>query len=337
MAIVSWKQAIAKHQVPRLRKSLWQILNTLIPYLALCGVMYWTLGVSYWLTLAVAVVAAAFMVRTFMLFHDCAHGSFFRSQRANHLLGFVAGVLTFTPFEQWRHTHALHHATSGDLDRRGTGDIWTLTVQEYVEASRSKRLAYRVFRNPFVLFVIAPTYLFLVGQRFPARGSGSRERRSVYWTNGTLLMIGIAMSLTIGLKAYLLIQIPVMMLAGTAGLWLFYVQHQYDGVYWQRRPQWSFVEAALHGSSYYKLPRLLQWFSGNIGFHHIHHLSPCIANYNLEACHRAAPLFESVKPLTLFASLRSMAFRLWDEKSGRLVGYRRLREVRRQRRAAAFS
>jgi len=330
MNMLSWKQAVTRHQEPVLRKSIWQVINTLIPYLTLCGVMIWSLDVSYWLTLAVAVAAGGFLIRIFIIFHDCGHGSFFRSQRANHFWGFVTGVLTFTPYHQWRQKHALHHATSGDLDRRGTGDIWTLTVQEYFEAPRWKRLAYRLFRNPFVLFVLLPLYLFLIHQRFPSPAVGRRERLGVHWTNGALLLIAIAMSMTIGIKAYLLIQLPVMMITGTVGLWLFYVQHQFEGVYWKRREHWGFAEAALHGSSFYKLPRILQWFSGNIGFHHIHHLSPRIPNYNLEKCHQADPLFQSVKPITLGSSLRSFTYRLWDEQRGKLIGYRHLRELRRR-------
>ena len=320
----SWKEVVARHQVPMLRKSLWQILNSLLPYLALCGLMLWTVHISYWLTLAVAFAAAGFMIRIFIIFHDCGHGSFFRSERANHVLGFVTGVLTYTPYHQWRHKHALHHATSGDLDRRGIGDIWTMTVEEYARARPGKRLAYRLFRNPFVLFVIAPLYLFLIHQRFPSRGVGRKERLGVHWTNGALLAIAVLMSLTVGLKAYLLTQLPVMVITGTAGLWLFYVQHQFEGVYWQRRGDWGFAEAALRGSSFYKLPRILQWFSGNIGFHHVHHLAPRIPNYNLEKCHQADPLFQSIKPITLLSSLRSFTYRLWDEQRGKLTGYRRL-------------
>ena len=321
---------MARYQEPMLRKSIWQVINSLIPYLSLCGLMIWTLHISYWLTLALAVPAAGFMIRVFIIFHDCGHGSFFKSQRANHVLGFITGVLTFTPYHQWRHKHALHHATSGDLDGRGIGDIWTLTVQEYVDAPLWKRIAYRFFRNPFVLFVVLPMYLFLIHQRIPSRNVGRRERLGVHCTNATILAIATLMTLTIGFKGYLLIQLPVMTITGTVGLWLFYVQHQFEGVYWQRRKAWGFTEAALNGSSFYKLPRILQWFSGNIGFHHVHHLSPRIPNYNLEACHQAEPLFQRVKPITLLSSLRSFTYRLWDEQRGKLIGYRRLRELRRQ-------
>jgi len=329
--MLSWKQAIAKHQKPMLRKSIWQVLNTFIPYLGLCVLMFWTLHISYWLTLAIAVVAAGFMVRIFIIFHDCGHGSFFKSQHANDFVGFVTGVLTFTPYHQWRHKHALHHATSGDLDRRGTGDIWTLTIQEYVAAPRWQRLAYRVFRNPVVLFILAPPYLLLIHQRFPSPAVGRRERRGVHWTNASLLAIAVLMSLTIGVKAYLLIQLPVIMITGTVGLWLFYVQHQFEGVYWERRKEWGFAEAALQGSSFYKLPRFLQWFTGSIGFHHIHHLSPGIPNYNLEKCHGENPMFQRVRPVTLWSSMKSITFRLWDEQRKKLVGYGRLRAIRREK------
>jgi omega-6 fatty acid desaturase (delta-12 desaturase) len=292
--------------------------------------MIWTLSMSYWITLALAVVASGFLVRVFIIFHDCGHGSFFRSRRANRLAEFVTGVLTFTPYRHWRHKHALHHATSGDLDRRGDGEIWTLTVQEYLEASRWKRLAYRLARNPFVLFGVAPLYVFLVQERFPSRTFGKRERRGVHWTNAALLAIVTVMSLTIGIKAYLLIQLPVAMFAATAGVWLFYVQHQFEDVQWKRRGEWDYAEAALHGSSYYELPRILQWFTGNIGFHHIHHLSPAIPNYNLESCHRENPEFQEVKAVTLWSSMKAFSFRLWDEQQQRLVSFGQLRTIRRE-------
>lgn len=327
---LAWKQAVADHREPALRSSVWQLVNSVIPYLALWGLMIWTLSISYWITLALAAVAAGFLVRVFIIFHDCGHGSFFNSRRANRLTEFVTGVLTFTPYRQWRHEHALHHATSGDLDRRGPGEIWTMTVNEYLAASRWKRLSYRLARNPFVLFVIAPLFLFMVQQRFPSRAVGKRERVGVYWTNGALLGIVTLMSLTIGIKAYVLIQLPVMMLAATAGVWLFYVQHQFENVQWKRSDEWDYAEAALRGSSYYALPRILQWFSGNIGFHHVHHLSPAIPNYNLERCHRENPMFREVKSVTLWSSTKSLSFRLWDEQRQKLVGFGRLRAIRRE-------
>ena len=317
----AWRRAVDPFQHADIRRSTWQLVNTLIPYLVLWILMYWSLFISYWLTLALSVLAAGFMVRLFVIFHDCAHGSFFASQRANTAVGIFAGILTFTAYYDWRHSHAVHHATAGDLDRRGTGDILTMTVDEYLDAPWSKRLAYRVYRFPPVLFGIGPSFLFLIVQRFPIRVAGQRERNSVLWTDLALLVIVVAAALTIGWQAYVLIQIPIMVIGGAAGVWLFYIQHQFEGVYWERHEKWDFVAAALRGSSFYKLPRILQWFSGNIGFHHIHHLSPRIPNYNLESCYNSSPLFQAVKSITLRSSLKSLKFRLWDERSRCLVGF----------------
>lgn len=325
---------MAKYQKPQTGRGLWQITNTLVPYALLWYLMYRSLAISYWLTLPLAVVAGGFLVRVFIIFHDCGHGSFFRARLANDILGCMTGILTLTPYHQWRYEHAVHHSAAGDLDRRGTGNVWTLTVQEYLEASRWKRFSYRLARNPFVLFVLAPLYVFLLQQRFPSGKGGWRERFSVYGTNVALLIVATVMSGVFGFKAYLLIQLTVVMVAGSAGIWLFYVQHQFEGVYWERKEQWDYAKAALQGSSFYKLPRVLQWFSGNIGFHHIHHLSPRIPNYHLEKCHEAEPLFQTVKPITLLGSMKSFTFRLWDERRQRLVGYRVLRTTQRRRRQA---
>ena len=221
------------------------------------------------------------------------------------------------------------------IDRRGTGDIWTLTVQEYLEASRWKRFSYRLARNPLILFIIAPVFLFVVLERVPSRKAPVRERYSVYLTNLALGAVAAGLIWFFGLKAYLIIQLTVLMVAGSAGVWMFYVQHQFEGVYWERNKEWDYVKAALQGSSFYKLPKVLQWFSGNIGFHHIHHLSPRIPNYHLEKCHKAEPLFQTVKPMTFFASFKSFTFRLWDEQRHRPVGYGHLRAIRRQQRQAA--
>ncbi len=322
----AWKTIVARYQRPSTRRAVWQMVNTLLPYAALWVLMYFTAAISWWLTIPLAVLAGAILVRTFIIFHDCGHGSFFASAKANHIVGAITGVLTFTPYFHWRWEHAIHHSSAGDLDRRGTGDVWTLTVQEYLESSRWRRFAYRLARNPFVLFVIAPVFLFLMKQRIPSLKAPARERYSVYWTNlglGALAAVGIAL---FGLKAYLLIQLTALVTAGAVGVWLFYVQHQFEGVYWERSEEWDYTEAALKGSSFYKLPKLLQWFSGNIGFHHIHHLSPRIPNYHLEACHRAEPLFQTVKPVTFFVSFKSLTFRLWDERRRKLVGFSSLRD-----------
>ena len=326
----AWKDIVAKYQQPSTGRALWQIINTLVPYASLWYLMYRSLAVSWWLTVPLALLAGAFLVRIFIIFHDCGHGSFFKSRRANDIVGFIAGVLTFTPYYHWRWEHNIHHASAGHLDKRGTGDVWTMTVQEYLESSRWKRFSYRLARNPIVLFVLAPLFLFLVMQRFPAPKANPRERHSVWWMNLAILGFVVGLGWIFGVVAYLLIQLTITMVAGAAGVWMFYVQHQFEDVYWERGDDWDYTAAALQGSSFYKLPGVLQWFSGNIGFHHIHHLSPRIPNYNLQRCHEADPLFQQVKPITLFSSFKSLTFRLWDEKRKKLVGYRRMRQVRKE-------
>ena len=333
-SVAAWKEILAGFRVPRVSRSVWQLVNTFIPYAVLWYLIYLSMAVSYWIAVPLMVVAGGFLVRAFIIFHDCCHGSYFKSRRATDILGFIAGVIVFTPFYHWRWQHGLHHGHSGNLDRRGMGEVWTLTVREYLEASRWKRFAYRLTRNPFVLFVIAPFVLFLVIHRFPVRNAEKRERHSVYWTNLAILGMATVLSCVLGFKAYLLIQVVVMSVAGSAGIWLFYVQHQFDGVYWARRDEWDFTQAALQGSSFYKLPKVLQWFSGNIGFHHIHHLDPAIPNYHLEKCYKAVPLFQTVKPVTLFSSFKSLTYRLWDEQRQKLVGFGYLRALRRQQRRA---
>lgn len=324
-----WKELVAKYQQPSLTRAIWQITNTFVPYGLLWWLMYKSLSVSWWLVGALAVVAGAFVIRIFIIFHDCGHGSYFKSRRANDVLGFVSGALAFTPYYHWRWEHTIHHATSGHLDKRGVGDVWTMTVQEYLEASRWKRFAYRLARNPLILFLIAPIYLFFIAQRFPSPNANARERMSVWWMNLAIVTMAAGMSLIFGLGNYLLIQLIVMGVAGSLGVWLFYVQHQFEGVYWGRSEEWDYTRAALEGSSFYKLPKVLQWFSGNIGYHHIHHLSARIPNYNLEACHNSNPLFQQVKPVTLWGSMKSLTFRLWDEQARKLVSFRHLRKVKR--------
>ena len=320
----NWLRALSKYEQPNLRRAVWQLLNTFVPYFGLWALMIGMVrqGYPYWMTLILAVMTAALFMRVFIVFHDCCHGSFFASRRANRILGYISGVLTFTPFEDWRHAHASHHATTGDLDRRGIGDVWTLTVQEYSAAPRLKRLAYRFIRNRFVLLGLVPAGLSLITNRTPHKGAGKRERYSVLFTNVAIVaMLGVA-SVTIGIGTYLAIQLPVTIMAGTAGVWLFYVQHQYEGVYWARHRDWDPMRASLEGSSYYKLPKVLQWITGNIGLHHIHHFRPRIPNYNLQACYDGEPVFQAVEPLTIRRSLKSLGMNLWDEDAQRLVSFR---------------
>jgi len=316
------KDNVTRFETASLGRARWQVINSFIPYALLWVAMVYALTISYWLMLPLAILAAGFLARIFIIFHDCGHGSFFKSKRVNNAMGVVAGLLILTPYRHWRWQHALHHGTAGDLDRRGSGDIWTLTVQEYIQSTRWRRFAYRLARNPIVLFVIAPLYVFAVHHRFAVADAPKRERQSVRLTNWALLAITLVMSATIGLKAFLLIQLTVTAFAGAAGLWLFYIQHQFEGAYWVRSEDWDYTAVALKGSSFYKLPRILQWFTGNIGFHHIHHLSPRIPNYHLERCHDADPFFKTIKPVTLLASLNTLTFRLWDEQRNAFVGFR---------------
>jgi omega-6 fatty acid desaturase (delta-12 desaturase) len=327
----AWKDVVAGYHHASTRRALWQLTNTLAPYALLWYAMYWALEVSVWLTVTLAILSGALLVRIFIIFHDCAHGSYLRSRRANDIVGFIAGVLTFSPYQHWRWEHAIHHSSAGNLDRRGTGDVWTMTVQEYLHASWPRRLHYRLVRNPLVLFVIAPLFVFVIKQRFAAAKAGRRQRRSVWWLNLTLLAMATLLSWIFGVGSYLLIQSITMTVAGAVGLWLFYIQHQFRGVYWERDDNWDYTAAALRGSSYYKLPKVLQWISGNIGFHHIHHLSPRIPNYHLQRCHESEPLFQQVQPITLRASLAALKFRLWDEQGKELVGYAHVRRLEAER------
>lgn len=324
----TWRQIVLTYQQPSRWRATWQLINTLVPFAALWVWIYFLMAASSWLIVPSAVLLGGLTVRLFILHHDCGHGSFFKSARANDFWGFIIGVLTFTPYQHWRWEHAIHHATSGDLDRRGVGDIWTMTVREYLAASHRKRFAYRLMRNPGVLFVLGPLYMLVIKHRLTHAEAGRRERLSVHWTNLSILGMAVGLSLIFGLKAYLLIQLAALTVAGSVGIWLFYVQHQFEGVYWKRHGEWDYLTAALQGASFYKLPKILQWFSGNIGYHHIHHLSPAIPNYNLERCHKAEPLFQTVPPITLLGSLQSLAFRLWDEKHHCLVGFDHLRTLR---------
>jgi acyl-lipid omega-6 desaturase (Delta-12 desaturase) len=325
------KRAVAPFQVPSTWRAVLQIVNTLGPIVVLWYLMSVSLSVSLWLALPLAVLVGALLVRVFIIFHDCGHGSFFRSRLANDVTGLVAGVLTFTPYYHWRWQHAQHHATSGRLDRRGTGDVWTMTVQEYLEASRWKRVAYRLARNPFVLFVIAPVYVFVLRQRLPSPHASPRERRSVWWMNLAIAVMVGGMSWWLGLVNYLVLQLVATAVAGAAGVWLFYVQHQFEDAYWESGAAWDYTAAALCGSSFYELPPVLRWLSGNIGYHHVHHLGPRVPNYYLERCHRSARIFEDVEPVTLLGSLKSLRLHLWDEGVRRLVGFGHIRRERRRR------
>ena len=321
----NWTEIVKRYNRPDLRKSIWQIINSVGPYVVLWYLMYLSLGISYWLTLGLSLLAAGFLVRIFIIYHDCGHGSFFRSARANRIVGMILGSLVFTPHDRWHTEHAIHHSTVGNLDKRGRGDVWTLTVEEYENLSGWQQFIYRLYRHPVVLIGIAPFLLFVIWFRFTGKGMGKQERRSVHRTNLILLVIISGLVLLMGWKAFLLIQVPVMYFATVAGVWLFYVQHQFEDVIWVRQQDWDYRTMALEGSSFLKFPGLLQWFSGNIGYHHVHHLGPRIPNYKLERCHRENALFSSVRPVTFFPSIRTARLRLWDEVNGRLISFRQYR------------
>jgi omega-6 fatty acid desaturase (delta-12 desaturase) len=283
--------------------------------------MYLAVDVSSLLVLALALPASGFLLRTYIMFHDCAHGSFLPSKRGNAWLGIALGLLVYAPFNSWRHSHAVHHATSGDLDRRGVGDVLTMTVAEYQASPWRRRLGYRLFRNPLVMFGLGPIYALMVQPRLVSRSARPRIRRSVIRTNIALAILVAGMCWLVGWREYLLVQGPAALLAGSAGVWLFYVQHQFEDTYWQSTDGWSYADAALRGSSHLKLPRVLQFFTGNIGLHHVHHLSARIPNYNLQRALDENPIFRDVPTLSLLDGLRAVRLKLWDEDRGRLVTF----------------
>jgi omega-6 fatty acid desaturase (delta-12 desaturase) len=332
---------IAVFQHADTRRAIWQLANTLIPYGLLWYLMYRSLAISYALTLGLAVLAAGFLVRVFIFFHDCGHNSFFPSTRLNRSVGFWLGILVFTPGEQWWHSHAIHHATSGNLDKRGVGDVTTLTLEEFYEKAWLEKLGYRFFRNPLVMFILGPIFMFLIMHRLPLPRYGKRQTRSVWLTNLGIVALAAGLIALVGWKAYLMIQLPVIWIAGTGGIWLFYIQHQFEDVYWERAENWNYVASALLGASYYKLPRVLEWFTGSIGYHHIHHLSPRIPNYFLAECQRRSPILQKwARVVTIPESLRTVTLKVYNESRYRMEGFpkvehERADEPRRQKKAAS--
>jgi omega-6 fatty acid desaturase (delta-12 desaturase) len=316
-----WRECLAPYTEPRIRRGVLDLATSVIPYLALTAAAYALLPVSYWFALVLAVPAAGFLLRTFIVFHDCTHGSFLPSRTANKWVGIVCGVIVFTPFHSWRHEHAVHHATAGNLDQRGMGDVDTLTVAEYLELAPLRRLEYRLVRNPFVMLVLGPLWAMMLEPRLVPGWARRRFRRQILATDAALAVLIGALCVLFGYRAVLLVQLPPAMLAGATGIWLFYVQHQFDDVYWQRREDWSYAASALRGSSYLKLPTVLQFFTGNIGLHHVHHLSTRIPNYNLQRAHDENPVFHDVPTLKLRDGVRTLRLKLYDEQRGRLVRF----------------
>ena len=321
----SWHKIVLDYNKPKISKSIWQIINSLGPYLLLWVIMVQTLSYSFWLTLPLMILASGFLIRVFIIFHDCGHGSFFKSKKLNENVGKALGIFAFTPYDRWTDNHRNHHQTVGNLDKRGSGDIWTLTVDEYLERSPWNKFLYRFLRHPIILILIGGPVSFLILNRFTSSSMTKKQKINIYFTNVILTVLVAIIVWLIGWQTFLMIQLPIMLFAGIGGVYLFYLQHQYDDVQWVRNEDWNYQEMALHGSSFFKLPGVLRWFTGNIGFHHIHHLGPTIPNYNLVKCHNENPIFHEVKPITLLKSFHSLKLRLWDEKNQRIVTFRELR------------
>jgi acyl-lipid omega-6 desaturase (Delta-12 desaturase) len=317
---------LASYAKPEASKSLFQLLSTAGLFGLSWYVTYKSLSLPYWATLLLSVLTAGFVVRLFIFQHDAGHGAFFPSKKANDLTGFFIGVLTLTPYEFWQKTHAIHHATSGNLDKRGFGDIDTLTVKEYLGLSSREKLMYRAYRHPFTMFIVGPFFQFVVKHRFPYNipYSWKREWKSVLLNNLGILGVLLLAWQTVGLKDFFLVQIPVTYLSSTLGAWLFYVQHQYEDTYWERDDKWDYFEASIRGSSFYVLPKVFQWFTGNIGLHHIHHYNSRIPNYRLQQCYDENPEFQRATRLTLASGLKSIRLALWDEERKKLVSFRDL-------------
>lgn len=323
----SWHSIITRYNKPELASSIWQLINSLGAYLLLWVIMSYTIQISFWITLPLIILAAGFLIRVFIIFHDCGHGSFFPSKKWNVAIGKLCGILAFTPYHRWTDSHRAHHQTVGNLDERGFGDVWTLTVEEYKALSPRKRLFYRIFRHPIFLVGFGGPAMFVFTNRFTTKTMTGKQKRNIYFTNLMLLTFAVSMSLLIGWKEFLLIQMPLIYIAATAGVYLFYLQHQYEDVYWCRADNWDYKEMAIHGSSFFKLPAVLRWFTGNIGYHHVHHLGPTIPNYNLVKAHNENQLFKEVKPITLWRSFSSLKLRLWDEKNEQIVSFREMKAM----------
>ncbi|HUD50120.1 fatty acid desaturase [Parvibaculum sp.] len=321
----NWVKVLARYRDPSLSRSIGELAITTLPLVALWAGAWAAYYVGFWwLSLLIAIPAAGFLVRLFTIQHDCGHGSFFSHKLLNDWVGRVLGVLTMTPYDFWRRTHALHHASCGNLDRRGVGDIDTLTVREYLARSWWGRLKYRLYRNPVVLFIVGPAYMFLLQQRLPVglMRSGWRPWISTQATNVAIVAIAAGLMWLIGVQAFLLVHLPIVMLAASIGVWLFYVQHQFEETFWAQNEGWSFHEAALYGSSYYDLPHVLRWFTANIGIHHVHHLCSRIPFYRLPRVLRDHPDLRDVGRMTLMESFKCVRLTLWDEEKERLVSFR---------------
>jgi len=323
-----WRKIIARYTGADAIRSLRQVVVTLGLLVGGLFLGYWLMGRAPWATVLLIVPLGGLLIRTFVIMHDCAHGSFLPWPKVNDTVGFITGVLTFTPFAQWRREHAMHHASAGDLDSRGVGDISTLTVAEYEALTRWQKLKYRVYRHPFVLFGIGPLHMMIL-QRFRLNGpaTGGKQQWNIWMTNFALVGLTWLFVLVAGWKSVFLIYYPAMYLAGAFGIWLFYVQHQFEEAYWERGQHWDYATAAITGSSHLRLPGWMNWFTGHIGLHHVHHLGPKIPNYRLKRAHEENPIFTEAPVLTFWTAWRSLRLTLWDEANKRMIGFRDLRRM----------
>lgn len=322
-----WTPVLQSYREANHLRSVFEILITAVPFLLLWVLMWASLSFSYWLTLLLAAPTAGFLVRLFMIQHDCGHGAFFRKRLANDWVGRVLGVITLTPYDHWRESHAIHHATSGNLQHRGIGDIDTVTVREYLEMSHWDRLRYRLYRNPFVMFGIGPAYLFLFKNRLPVGGrkAGWRAWLSTTATNGGVAILSVGGMWLVGVAPFVSVHLPIMLLAASIGVWLFYVQHQFEYTFWDNADVWTLQDAALRGSSHYDLPPILRWLTANIGIHHVHHLASRIPFYRLPEVLRDHPDLKKGTTLTLLQSFKCVRLSLWDESQRRLISFQELR------------
>ena len=310
-------------------RALLQLGNTLLPFIGLIIGMYFMIlfNVPYIFIVLISIVPALFLVRLFIIFHDCTHKSFFTSNKAMIILGHILGILTFTPFYKWQRDHIIHHRTVGHLEKRGIGDVWMMTTEEYQEASLIRKIKYRIYRNPFILFFVGPIFLFLIGQRFPTTNT-KKVWFSTMITNIGIVAIILAVSFTVGFRYYLLIQLPIIFFAAIIGVWLFYIQHQYEDVYWEHTMRWKSQNAALEGSSVYRLPVILEWFTGAIGYHNVHHLNPRVPNYRLKKAYLSIPDLQKGYIVTFFRSFKLSLLCFYDEKKKIMISYRQYKKLK---------
>ena len=325
-----WKADIAPYAQASVPRSAVDLLTSVVPYLALMALQMWMLqsGISFWAVLPLAIPTAGVLLRTFIVFHDCTHGSFMPTKRGNHVLGALVGLLVFTPFQTWRHSHAMHHATAGDLDRRGQGDVPTMTLEEYQAHDWPMRLGYRAFRNPVVMFGLGWLWGLVIQPRLVSKDARPRLKRSTWITNLVLALVVTGLCLLVGPGTFFGVQGPAAALAGATGVFLFYVQHQFEDTYWENNATWSYTDAALRGSSYLKLPQPFQFFTGNIGLHHVHHLSARVPNYNLQAAVDNVALFDEVPVLSFWDGVKASRLKVWSPDHGRLLTWAEVRELR---------